>query len=188
MSKLDVPQDALENVSRYLDSVASPDGKYAYTLGTFSTPAVTAEGYLCRQYLGWKQNDQRLIDGVGALNQNRVERLQRPRPRHLLLVLCHPSLPSHGRRYLDQVELGHEAGGSQPPSEKWPANRKLGPQWRQMGQFRGAALRDLPVDLHARSLLPALAPWKSRGARPKTSFPTRPKFRFRPTARYLTLK
>ena len=78
MARLDVAglEDCLKNVSRYLDSAQSPTSngtQYDYTPDTFSTPAVTAEGLLCRQYLGWKQNYPRLIDGCKALNRRRVD-------------------------------------------------------------------------------------------------------------------
>jgi hypothetical protein len=71
MAKLEVPAETLENVSRFLDSVQFDDGKqYNYTKGRDDgTAAVSAEGLLCRQYLGWKQNDPRLVDGVAALNR-----------------------------------------------------------------------------------------------------------------------
>ncbi len=66
MAKLNVPQEVFDNVNRYLDSASLPDGNYGYVAGSFSTPAVTAEGYLCRQLLGWKQDDPRLVDGYAS--------------------------------------------------------------------------------------------------------------------------
>ncbi len=131
MGKLDVPQETLDKVSRYLDSVATPDGKYTYTVGTFSTPAVTAEGYLCREYLGWKQNDQRLIDGVTALNSNRVNYNAPDRDVYYWYYAtqaCHhmegdiwntwnnamkQEVPSH------QVKNGNNAGSWDPAGDKW---------------------------------------------------------------------
>jgi hypothetical protein len=74
MAKLDVPKSAFDNISRFLDSVAQDDGKvYAYKPQSFVTLAVTAEGLLCRQYLGWKQDDPRLIEGISALNANPID-------------------------------------------------------------------------------------------------------------------
>ena len=131
MANLEVPQEALDKVSRFLDSVATPDGKYAYTVGTFSTPAVTAEGLLCREYLGWKQNDQRLIDGVGALNSNRVNYSSADRDVYYWYYAtqaCHhmegeiweqwnavmrQEVPSH------QVQNGSQAGSWSPHGDKW---------------------------------------------------------------------
>jgi hypothetical protein len=131
MARLDVPQEALDKVSRYLDSVATPDGRYAYTQGTFTTPAVTAEGYLCREYLGWKQSDGRLIDGVGALNQNRVNYNAPDRDVYYWYYAtqaCHhmegdiwkqwnaamkQQVPEH------QVKNGAQSGSWDPNGDKW---------------------------------------------------------------------
>lgn len=78
MAQLNVPglEDCLKNVSRYLDSAqtAGSNGmQYDYTPQTFSTKAVTAEGLLCRQYLGWKQTDLRLVEGIRALNKRQID-------------------------------------------------------------------------------------------------------------------
>jgi hypothetical protein len=128
---IDVPQDVLERVSRFLDSVAQGDGKYSYSTGTFSTPAVTAEAYLCRQYLGWQTDDRRLIDGVGALNLNRVNYQAADRDVYYWYYAtqaCHhmggeiwntwnaamrQEVPSH------QVTSGKERGSWDPAGDKW---------------------------------------------------------------------
>lgn len=73
MAGLKVDDAVLSNISKYLDSAQENEGRrYAYTAGTFVTPAVTAEGLLCREYLGWKQDDPRLVEGIKALNNNKV--------------------------------------------------------------------------------------------------------------------
>ncbi|MGH7137889.1 MAG: prenyltransferase/squalene oxidase repeat-containing protein, partial [Pirellulales bacterium] len=59
MAGLEVPSPVLQRVSDYLDK-ASPDGsRYRYECNESSplTQAMTAEGLLCRQYLGWKRDD-----------------------------------------------------------------------------------------------------------------------------------
>jgi hypothetical protein len=71
MGGIDVPQKVFDQIGKYLDS-ASPDGgsKYTYLAKqneTFATRSMTAEGLLCRQYLGWKQDDPRLVRGVEIL-------------------------------------------------------------------------------------------------------------------------
>jgi len=73
MAKLEVPQQVFYEVTRYLDSAAQSDGRYGYTPNSPSTQAVTAEAYLCRQLLGWKQNDPRLVDACKVLNSNPVK-------------------------------------------------------------------------------------------------------------------
>lgn len=65
MAKMTVPDSALDNVAKYLDSVSSQDGaRYSYQRGREADEVMTAEAMLCRQYLGWKRNDPRLITGA----------------------------------------------------------------------------------------------------------------------------
>jgi hypothetical protein len=68
MAGLDVPSPTLHRVGEFLDTVALDGGaQYAYTPGQGKKNSMTAEGLLCRQYLGWKQNDKRLQRGVNTL-------------------------------------------------------------------------------------------------------------------------
>lgn len=68
MAGLDVPAGTLEQAGRYLDKASSQGGaQYGYQASTSSTPTMTAEGLLCRQYLGWKQNDERMNRGADYL-------------------------------------------------------------------------------------------------------------------------
>jgi hypothetical protein len=68
MAGLDVPSEVLENVNRYLDSAAIAGGsRYGYQGQLQGSNAMAAEGLLCRQYLGWAQNDPRLVEGVTRL-------------------------------------------------------------------------------------------------------------------------
>lgn len=74
MAKLDVPEDTLKKVSGYLDKAqAEYGGRYGYMPGAEPTLAMTAEGLLCRQYLGWKHDDPRLIEGVTYLAGNPIK-------------------------------------------------------------------------------------------------------------------
>jgi hypothetical protein len=134
MAKLEVPETTLRNVSRYLDAVAAADGKYSYTPGTFTTQAVTAEALLCREYLGWKQNDPRLVDGCKALNNSRVNYSSQDRDVYYWYYAtqaCHhmegeiwndwnklmrQEVPAH------QVASGAEAGSWDPRGDKWGAS------------------------------------------------------------------
>jgi hypothetical protein len=64
----------------YLDTASQrggprvPDGaRYRYQPNEGRpTPPMTAEGLLCRMYLGWKRDDPRLMSGVQWLNQNHL--------------------------------------------------------------------------------------------------------------------
>ena len=74
MAGLEVPSPTLQRVSEYLDTVAIDGGslyKYQPIRQGFS-PAMTAEGLLCRQYLGWKQNDRRLAEGAEFMLEHKA--------------------------------------------------------------------------------------------------------------------
>lgn len=54
---LDVSDEVLRKVDYYLDSVQYYEGAaYAYQPGNGPSQAMTAEGMLCRQYLGWERD------------------------------------------------------------------------------------------------------------------------------------
>jgi hypothetical protein len=70
MARLAVPEETLKLVSNYLDKAQIEGGRrYGYWFDRNPSSAVSAEGLLCRQYLGWHQDDPRLVAGVSALNQ-----------------------------------------------------------------------------------------------------------------------
>ena len=67
-AELDYKEEALRKVNYYLDSVQHADGAaYSYQAGGGPSPAMTAEGMLCRQYLGWKRSDPIMANCVNAL-------------------------------------------------------------------------------------------------------------------------
>jgi len=73
MAGLEVPSPTLDNVTRFLDSVAHDSGsRYSYLPGQGARPSMTAEALLCRQYLGWTHDDSRLASGVDHLLANPV--------------------------------------------------------------------------------------------------------------------
>lgn len=74
MAGLDVPTPALEEISGFLDSVARHDGsRYAYQRGDSPRLTMSSEGLLCRQYLGWTHEDERLQKGVEHLGNNPMD-------------------------------------------------------------------------------------------------------------------
>ena len=160
MAKLDVPQETLDNITRFLDTVQVNGGsEYTYQPDTFSTPAVTAEGLLCRQYLGWKQNDPRLVEGVDSV-LNGIPSITTSHDRdvyywYYATQACH-HMEGNTRIWNDWNKVMRQEVPA-APDQRRRRSRKLGPQRRQVGHARRPAVRDLPVDLHARSLLPALA-------------------------------
>lgn len=143
MAGIEVPSDNLERIHQFLDTVqrkegfrgANPDGEqYAYQ--AFSPPkdSMTAEGMLCRMYLGWRTEDKRIVAGC--------EHIAR-----------HPIVTSiEGRDYYYwyyATNALHHAGGS--PWRKWndvmkealpslqiQAGRERG-SWPPQGDPHGAA-------------------------------------------------
>jgi hypothetical protein len=65
MAGLSVPGENLQNVGKFLDSVAAHGGaRYPYQKDGDVRRSMTAEALLMREYLGWKRNDRRLVDGI----------------------------------------------------------------------------------------------------------------------------
>jgi len=68
MAGLSTERKTLTGVDRFLDSVQSDGGsQYSYTELSRSSFSMTAEGLLCREYLGWKHDDERLARGCELL-------------------------------------------------------------------------------------------------------------------------
>ncbi len=66
---LDVPEETLDRVGDFLDDIGEAGSKYPYEKGSFVTRSMTAEGLLCRQFLGWERDDPRLLEGADWLIQ-----------------------------------------------------------------------------------------------------------------------
>ena len=74
MAKLEVPSPTLEKIHKFLDTVAIDGGRrYEYQPDRHENLAMSAEGLLCRQYLGWKHDDPRLVDGVARFVASPVD-------------------------------------------------------------------------------------------------------------------
>jgi hypothetical protein len=80
MAGIEVPSPVFEKIEKFLDSVARGDengydvgSRYAYRQRDGATLTLTAEGLLCRQYLGWPRDDPRLNAGVEYLVANLPE-------------------------------------------------------------------------------------------------------------------
>jgi len=68
MAGIEVPNEVFERAGRYLDKAASQGGaQYGYQAGASATETMTAEALLCRQYLGWRQNEERMTIGADYL-------------------------------------------------------------------------------------------------------------------------
>jgi hypothetical protein len=68
MAGLEVPSPALGRVGDFLDTVSLDGGaQYSYVPNQGKKISMTAEGLLCRQYLGWPHSDERLRRGVDVI-------------------------------------------------------------------------------------------------------------------------
>ncbi len=71
MAGIEVPEEVLARTSLFLNSVSSEQGsRYRYKAtdpSSTNSPAMTAEGLLCRQYLGWPKDHPGLQNGVNWL-------------------------------------------------------------------------------------------------------------------------
>ena len=71
MAGLNVPSETLSRISDFLETVSRDGGaQYTYTPGQGRRLSMTAEGLLCRQYLGWPHDDRRLVRGADLLVKN----------------------------------------------------------------------------------------------------------------------
>lgn len=77
MGGIEVPSPVFERIEKFLDSVQRGDengydvgSRYAYQPRDGATLTLSAEGLLCRQYLGWPHNDPRLDAGVEYISSN----------------------------------------------------------------------------------------------------------------------
>jgi hypothetical protein len=68
MARMEVSKDCLDGIGRYLDKAQKNGGShYGYQADGSESEVMTAEGLLCRQYLGWKQDDRRMSAGADYL-------------------------------------------------------------------------------------------------------------------------
>jgi Squalene-hopene cyclase C-terminal domain len=103
MAGLSTDNRTLKGVDRFLDSVQSDNGsRYSYTELSRPSFSMTAEGLLCREYLGWGRDDPRLIRGCELLAEQTINENVRER--------------SYYYWYYATQTL-HHFGGS--PWEKW---------------------------------------------------------------------
>ena len=76
MAYLNVPPDVFTKATKFLSQVQTDPKKgiYDYMAGKNATPPMTAEGLLCRQYSGWRQNNPQLRAGVDWLRLGHLPR------------------------------------------------------------------------------------------------------------------
>lgn len=76
MAGLEVPSPVLTKIGEYLDKVTEDGSTYGYQVGAEPSYTMTAEALLCRQYLGWPRNDERLVAGADVLLMHHLPRYE----------------------------------------------------------------------------------------------------------------
>lgn len=65
MAGLEVPQSTFDHITGFLNDIGQEDGsRYPYRKRDGVTRSMTAEGLLCREFLGWARDDERLASGL----------------------------------------------------------------------------------------------------------------------------
>jgi len=131
MAGLEVPEKTFDEISRYLDRASAESGRlYSYQPGSTPSYAMSAEGLLCRQYLGWRQDDERLVDGVSRLVERPIKWSRRSndvyywyyatQAAHHMEGKLWTEWNSHLRKVLpeNQVKKGRDAGSWSPRGDR----------------------------------------------------------------------
>ncbi|MCE9629844.1 MAG: squalene--hopene cyclase [Planctomycetia bacterium] len=138
MAGLEVPPQAFEGITTFLDSVAVEKGaRYGYRLDSPQKPpvqvtdAISAEGLLCRQYLGWRRDDARMNAGIELLLASKFIDWENDKDVYAwyyITQVAHHMGADPWRRWNDrmrevlpreQVGKGAEAGSWDPSLDKW---------------------------------------------------------------------
>ena len=132
MAGLEVPTPTLRSLSGYLDSVGGQgEVFYGYRPNNQPTASMTAEGLLCRQYLGWSQSDPRLRSGAEYLIKNLPTWESEERDVYYWYYatqVCHHMEGKYWRSWNNamkvvlpenQVQEGRERGSWNPEGDEW---------------------------------------------------------------------
>lgn len=132
MAGLEVPSTTLDNIRGFLDRVSRESGsQYAYQEREGATRSMTAEGLLCRQYLGWAHTDGRLQRGADYLLEKLPSWERGDRNVYYWYYatqVCHHMEGHHWRTWNNtmrellprhQVRKGRERGSWDPDGDRW---------------------------------------------------------------------
>jgi len=131
MAGLDVPSQVFIDAARFLDSCATRQAmdRYGYKPSEAAKPSMTAEALLCRQYLGWPQDDDRLLSGVRYLLDHPIEwRQENVYYWYYATQVLHHMQGDYWKRWnavmrvetpRRQVETGREQGSWDPHNDRW---------------------------------------------------------------------
>ncbi|WDQ17000.1 squalene--hopene cyclase [Rhodopirellula sp. P2] len=128
---LEVPSSTLQMANTYLDSVQSNAGSwYSYQPNRPGSYAMTAEGLLCRQYLGWPHDEEALELGIGDLIEGGM--LDPNNPNVYYWYYATQTIHHYGgqpwRKWNSvmrtelprlQIKRGAEAGSWSPQADEW---------------------------------------------------------------------
>lgn len=130
MAGLDVPEETLQRVRGYLDDVSYDGGaEYSYQKNNAPKLSMTAEGLLCRQYLGWARDRGPLQRGVRTLTGNLPNWSDRDCYYwYYATQVCHHMEGQPWRKWNNtmrvvlpdhQVREGRERGSWDPGGDRW---------------------------------------------------------------------
>jgi len=138
MAGLTVPQDSLDGITRFLDSVSVEGGsRYGYILEAPQrppakvTPAISAEGLLSRQFLGWGRDDRRIAAGLELLLAEKFLDYENGKDVYAWYYITQVAHNVGGDAWArwngrmrevlpaSQVESGPEAGSWDPALDEW---------------------------------------------------------------------
>jgi hypothetical protein len=133
MAGFEVPQAKLDNIMDFFDRAQIDGGRqYLYKPGAHGGPAMTAEGLLCRQYLGWKHDDPRLVGGADYLANHVLNWNDRNAYYwYYATQVCHHMEGKHWRKWNavmrqmlpeKQEKQGKERGSWSPDMDRWGAH------------------------------------------------------------------
>ncbi len=138
MAGMKVPQSTFDSINSFLELVATDKGtRYGYRRDNMAkqagpvTASVSAEGLLCRQYLGWAQKDPRLVEGLELLVAENPLDFEKDKDFYAWYYITQVAHHAEGdvwTRWNDrlrdvlpasQVAKGAEKGSWDPSLDKW---------------------------------------------------------------------
>jgi hypothetical protein len=132
MAGLEVQSPAEESVNRFLDKCTPNGSLYSYKPGFETTLTMTAEGILCRQYLGWKHDDERMRRGIDYLLANTIDYSdQNVYYWYYATQACHHMDGDDWNQWnrvmrqavpTAQVKTGNDKGSWSPAADQWGAH------------------------------------------------------------------